>query len=391
MPEYWAVLLELLRKLPQHTRFIVLCSEENIRLRTAEFLRSNGFFDYQEAFTHARGTALPRCLLLSPAYYQQEHRFTRWVRDVFICRWDQKHRVVQISEINNQGKAVAVNLTETSGAIPQIIRAGDYTDLKLMGGNLLLDSDFMLVGYKELHSAWGDQLPDALKKIESRLLKHLNEQTEKPFREVIFIGKTALEKIRILVTSIRDWLHPQQSPEQSDNGLFNHLDMFLTITGTNSAAGKPRLVLARAADLFTLGPADPKAIGILEKINAIFDAFQEELQENFEVIRNPIPVFIDYQSKSESGLHYTPPDRLYLGSYNNCLLENGKSQRIWLPQISISKEHALHGKRLQEIELKNKLLWEKLGFQVTFIEANFHPFLRMHGGLHCMTLELGRG
>lgn len=154
----------------------------------------------------------------------------------------------------------------------------------------------------------------------------------------------------------------------------SHLDLVLSLTGTVTAAGRPRLLLAdpRSGPM----PDSPRTAGWADQLDAT--ARQLELS-GFAVMRNPVPYLA----------HPAWSPNANLRAYNNILLENeirpGRSRPcVWLPQFA-DLEPDLAG-----FDAANCALWQDLDFDPVPI-FGFSALVRAGGGIRCLSKVLQRG
>lgn len=388
-----AVLLELLRKMPRYTRFILYCSSEESRVEAETFLRANRFRRFWVAGAGARPAQIPKCTLLT----QQRTGTsvgTSWIRDTFFVKWDPAAQTAFLSETASQRLAerhLAEFLEQSADIFPNVEAGQDFQGLPLAGGNALLAGRYILAGYEETKEMDSAELEKQVKAL-------FNYETDTPFDRVLIVGRQSSEKVQAFIESLYPFFTDATNAEREAiprfASMFLHLDMFLTVTGITGAGQKPVLFLARAAGLCTLGSPTGSASAILTTWNDYMDAIALELEPYFEVRRNDIPLFIRYRSinKENKGILSSRPIGIFPGAYNNCLVEvNNRTRRVWLPKISYASRYAVHQKWLNNLEKENQALWEQLDFTVSWIEADFYNLSLGYSGLHCITKELARG
>lgn len=387
------VLLELLRKMPRYTRFILYCSSEESRVKAEMFLRVNRFQRYWLAGTGPRPVQIPKCTLLT----QQRTGApvgTSWIRDTFFVNWDPAAQTAFLSETASQRAAerhLAEFLEQSADIFPNVEAGRDFQDLSLAGGNALLAGRYILAGYEETKEMDSAELEKQVKDL-------FNYETDAPFDRVLIVGRQSSEKIQVFIESLYPFFTDATNAEREAiprfAGMFYHLDMFLTVTGVTGADQKPVLFLARAAGLCTLGNTTGLESDILTTWNDYMDAIARELKPYFEVRRNDVPLFIRYRSinKENKGILSARPIGIFPGAFNNCLVEvSGATRRVWLPRISYASRYAVHQRWLNGLEKQNLEMWEQLNFKVFWIEADFYNLSVGYSGLHCITKELARG
>jgi len=262
-------------------------------------------------------------------------------------------------------------------------------DLYLSGGNLLADENFLLTGYKEFQLSWqngseahGDQyfFKDETAAV-TALLDWANGKGLMFYNKAYLVGKGApfLAKDGLWGDSI-----------------FAHIDCYLSLTATRvtDASGCSRYVLLLAKADRILLPENTlrdREDGILQTLNNFLDSVAQQLADtgDFEVWRNSVPVFAHCAWDEDTARSY--PVRFYLGLLNNVLVQAvNDAKLVWLPRLGGAKFLTGADEYLAHIEDENAALWTKLGYEVRFIDANFHPFWHWSGGLRCMTMDLVR-
>lgn len=391
-----SILLELLRKLPRYTRFFVYCTSELNRSELVAFLHRHKFKRF--AIVPADATVAPqvKCLLFAP---QPERDYTYWVRDPFLIRWDKTTQTAYLMETKSQKEAdwnLAENLQTLPLGGPRLEVAGRTADIFLSGGNVLLDNGFILTGFEEAQQNWmaNQSRSDWARQVRSLLSIAPDQSSD----HLVVLGEEAAPYIPDYIDALLKFFPDANALEQQGVRrfsplVFSHIDMFITPTGVLGKHNKPVLFLARGDVLLTLGYSHEKEQAVLESWNAYMDAIERELQDWFEVRRNPVPLFVQYKSaeKNRSKIQAARPEGVYPGAYNNCLVETTKKvRRVWLPRISIAPVYHLHREVLDRLDRENEALWKQLGFNVSFIEADFHEFLMDYSALHCITKELAR-
>lgn len=389
--EYLKIVLELLRKMPRYTRIVLFCTSAANRTKAATFLRKNRFANFIEAHEDTSLECRYKCLLLSPYKSDLNPEIDEWVRDHFFVKWDSNTQTAFLEEAG--GSAVLSHYLELSGAMnPRVKSTSDFTDLPLVGGNVLLTEHHILVGYEESRRS------PCLAILENRIKLLFNTSESNPFHSVIWVGERASGKINPFKSIVLDYFRKYAEWGELDwlerylTQMFDHIDMFLTVTGVPGKRHKPLLFLARGEVLITLNNSVKEEQKLLEALNNYLDMIEIELSPFFDIQRNPIPVFIDYKSKQKENILIAHPDGFYIGAYNNCLVETThRTRRVWLPRISIAPKFLLHAEILNQVERRNEQLWKDRGFNIYFIEADFHVSLSLLSALHCLTKELARG
>ena len=189
-----------------------------------------------------------------------------------------------------------------------------------------------------------------------------------------------------------------------------HIDMFITLAGRNDAGGFDALVGSPAMGDEMLGTRSPFSAA------DTYDAIADRLAAaGMTVRRNPLvhrpevgPAFTVAELRFLGGqpgneaLLDAVNDLLALGAketsiarvrtwhhitWNNCLVENSAAEgrHVYLPTFG-----HLPNEDLEPIDEAMKALWEELGFTVHLL-ADFNPFARRQGVVHCIKKYLRRG
>jgi hypothetical protein len=391
--EYFAILLELLMKMPPYTRFILYCTSEQKRAEAAAFLRASKFLRFRETGSNIRPARPPKCMLIAPTGNINQ-KGTPWIRDTFFVKWDSSTQTAFLSETASQRgaeKDLAEFLEQSGDIFPKVEAGPDFMELPLVGGNVLLVDQYVLVGYQDTNG-----MPRA--ELERQVKNLFNTMPDTPFQTVLVVGEPAAKKIpeflKHLFAFFKDSTPAETRSIPRFADMFLHLDMFLTVAGVKGANQKPVLFLARAECLCTLSNTSDQEQKILSVWNAYMDLIDQELEPHFDVRRNPVPLFIEYRPLNEDGKNILRirPVGIFFGAYNNCLVEVSEgTRRVWLPGISRISYYSVHRKALDAIEQKNREMWEGLDFEVSVIEADFYKLLLGYSALHCITNELARG
>jgi hypothetical protein len=125
---------------------------------------------------------------------------------------------------------------------------------------------------------------------------------------------------------------------------------------------------------------------ILAEWNTYLDAVAHQIEAigDFEVWRNPIPLFALCYWDWDRACPY--PSRPYLGLMNNALIERTQfNKKVWLSALTPAPYLTDVTETLAIMEQVNIDMWVALGFEVRIIHANFHPFWQWLGGLRCLT------
>ena len=189
-----------------------------------------------------------------------------------------------------------------------------------------------------------------------------------------------------------------------------HIDMFITLVGRNDAGGFDVLVGSPALGDELLGTRSPFSA------SDTYDAIADRLVAGgMTVRRNPLvhrpevgPAFTVAELRFLGGqpgneaLLDAVNDLVALGAketsiarvrtwhhitWNNCLVENSATEgrHVYLPTFG-----HLPNEDLEPIDQAMKELWEELGFTVHLL-ADFNPFARRQGVVHCIKKYLRRG
>ncbi len=250
---FFQIVLELLQKMPPHTRFILYCTSVEKRLALKTFFNTRDFSDFCEDFPLA-GHA-PKCLLLAPPV--NEYRsYPKWARDAFFVKWAPDIQIASLQETkrtreNDSYLAEALEGLDI-GAL-NIHPGPDFPDLILAGGNALLVEHYVLAGFEEVKQNLDEETSEET--IVLQLKNLFNTSADEPFREIILAGRTATSKIQVFINAVLAYFSPATRAEieirtKFTRSMLSHLDMFLTVTGVSTEQGKPVLFLAQRCRIY---------------------------------------------------------------------------------------------------------------------------------------------
>jgi hypothetical protein len=313
----------------------------------------------------------------APEYVQ----FLVWAEDPYV--------VVEDASIKRRATYLLEPFTfrrVSDAVIADIVSDATYirsfqSPLYFQGGNVLIGDDFTLIGadYPANTLALVEQtghirVPDDIEAAE--YVHQLYQQTFDPKRRLIYVGTTLpvpQETSRQIMINGERWEEVIYVGTGEAQPIF-HIDMFISLAG-RGRSDKYRLLVGspRMADEILNQAPLPHAMA------AIFDDMARTLsQQDFEVIRNPLP--LTYLDDPQAKVRMW-----YFATANNCLVQiDGQDKRVWLPTYG-------HGawSNLKAIDKANKRIWQKLGFNVTEL-ADFHPFAQNLGSVHCIKKYLER-
>ena len=351
------------RVMPAHTTLLVWCNNHRARTTLEEWLIAQGADPVLITITDPLALQAGKIVLTAPPGATTLKSYSHWVRDPFLLLW----RNDGIAELvkSTHTKTNDTNWAEKEIAKIQIEGKNSFLlsnmVLKVAGGNILFDEDFILLGHAQFKASAGNQTIESMR---AELMDLFNsERSEHKFKRVIEIGT----------------FNNSDSERVTEPSLLQHIDMYLSLTGKKKN-GK-YLVLVAECKIIDDIPLQNTEKTILN-VNAYLDQVCKQLEtEGFQVIRNSIPVLFNPKTR-----------RRYLGAYNNCLLEvqDENNAIVWLAKISQGQEMKKYYKQLVQIEEENKNIWQGLGFEVRMVEAEFDNLLDNQGSLHCLTNELLR-
>lgn len=389
--EYLAFVQALLQSLPVGTRLLICCS----RPEYADFLKGELDETLSESLRFVKFGRVPKhgkCFLWVPK--NANDHVNPWCRDSFflqkapgeayltLCKTHYQYDNSFLCDALSRLRIPGLSLLKEAG--------GRGEGLYLSGGNLLADEDFLLTGYHEFKLSWqndlGGDISHPLPKNEAdavaALLDWANGTGPALYKKIYLVGQEAP--------------FPRKDGFWSDS-ILGHIDCYLSLTATwtTDVSGRPRYVLLVArADRILLpdGVLWNKGEDLLQMLNLFLDKAAQQLADtgDFEVWRNPLPVFVHCAWDHDAERPY--PVRFYMGLLNNVLLQVADGAKsVWMPRLGQAKFLTGAEAYLRSLEDSNTALWEKLGYKVRFVEANLHTFWQWRGGLRCMTLDLERG
>ncbi len=360
---YRSVYIDLMKKLPPKTKFIILTHPS-----VAAELKA--------ALKDAKATARTT-IVDAPEYLQ----FLVWAEDPFVVVEDvgRKTRATFFVEpftFRRAGDAVISDLVAGATALKNT-----QSPLYFQGGNVLIGDDFVLIGVdypsntlELVEQAGHIRIPEGVDAAE--FIRELYQKTFDPTRRLLYAGSrmpVPQYKTRPVTINGESWQEEVYLGTGQAQPIF-HIDMFISLAG-RSRAGKYRLVVgspAMADELLGRAPI-PHAMA------EIFDDVARTLKEQgFEIVRNPLP--LTYVDDVSNKLR-----TWYFATANNCLVQiDGADKRVWLPTYG-------HGDwaDLAVIDARNKEIWRKMGFAVTEL-TDFHPFAQNLGAVDCIKKYLKR-
>ncbi len=360
---YRSVYADLLKKLPETTKFIIVTHPSVIK-------------DLKQCLAEA-GVTRRTQIIEAPEYVQ----FLVWAEDPYVVVEDAstKRRATYLLEpftFRRVSDAVIADIVGDATYIRSF-----QSPLYFQGGNVLIGDDFTLIGadYPANTLALVEQtghirVPDDVEAAE--YVRQLYQQTFDPKRRLIYVGTTLpvpQETSRQVTINGEQWEEVIYVGTGEAQPIF-HIDMFISLAG-RGRNDKYRLLVGSpmmAEEILKQAPV-PHAMA------AIFDDIARTLQrQGFEVIRNPLP--LTYVDDPQAKVRMW-----YFATANNCLVQiDSQDKRVWLPTYG-------HGSwsNLKAIDKANKRIWQKLGFHVTEL-ADFHPFAQNLGSVHCIKKYLER-
>jgi hypothetical protein len=254
--------------------------------------------------------------------------------------------------------------------------------LYFQGGNVLIGDDFVLLGIDYLYNtletfrtSGAVSIPAGVEPFD--FLTGLFARTFGEDRAMFFPG-TRLpvpqqQEGQIQVNG-QTWTEVRYMGTGDRQPIF-HIDMFLSLAG-RADDGRYRVLVGSPSEADRILGRGPSRWAMHE----VFDDIASRLTaEEFEVIRNPLPItYVDY-----------PGERVrewYFATSNNCLVEiDGDSRQVWLPTYG-------HGpwEDLAATDDANRRIWEGLGFEVHQL-GDFNIFTQNLGAVHCIKKYLQRG
>lgn len=256
-------------------------------------------------------------------------------------------------------------------------RRGDEL-VPLDGGNLLVGSDYALVGRDEL-AFWQARRPVRPPQDPDAALALFAADYGLPAR-VVPVGEAPPSESPFGRTEWRGaepWRidpDPGIVAKGSRQAVF-HIDVYVTPAGRDET-GRPRLLVGDpclAADLAGLEPP-PSAFA------ARFDADAAALSAaGFSVVRNPLPATaVDHPHRRRRTRHILSPNNAWVET------EEGRPGRAWVPQFGAGP-----GDPLSIVDAAMTALWRSLGFEPVAV-AGLLPLALRNGGLNCASRILRR-
>lgn len=299
-----------------------------------------------------------RCCIISPA--EGKENYTHWVRDPFLCR---RGNSQSIEVLKSSGAKLEDQLWSEKylgkvniGNTPVTVNTQIY--LPVSGGNLLFDHDFILVGHHQFrrHIKDGD-----IAAAKAKLLNALSKYGQ--FSRVITVGRTALYE-------------PFRLP---------HIDLYINLVGCGYKSYPQQhiytMLLGECCTIWGDQPPNADINNIVVGINRYLEAVKDQLiEEGFDIRRIPLPLIAgDHQEKGR------------LCSFNNCLVERcAEGNKVWLPRYTYNGTGEPWYPALISAEEQVSAVWDSLGYDVYFVDADFHSILDENGSLHCITQEIWR-
>lgn len=347
----------LLSVVPESTRLLIWCNQ----LKGAK-----SFQNYLKIHGWTKGVILAplntpisetfKCLIIYPT--DGWMFFTSWVRDpmIFIQEDVKAVRVIsaQGQSLDDQGWIKKVFSKILLSPTLTIKKSGQK--FPVAGGNFLADDQFVFVGAHQFRKSIGARSENS---VITDMLDEL-DGTDSIRRKVIRVGNTTHFEPEVLM----------------------HIDLYLNLTGTKHlVTGKYQVMLAFPIIIQKELISNPRVQKKLQALITYLELIKKELEmEGFEVINIPLPLLFDNS--------YGNPK---LCSYHNGLFsvhENGNW--AYLPRYSFNKEKEAWYSMLVQIEAEIELKWEKLGFTLGWVNADFHKIIDQNGSLHCITQEILR-
>lgn len=274
-----------------------------------------------------------------------------------------------------QGPLVAAGPRLT---LPDTVARRSDELLPLDGGNLLVGSDYALVGRDEL-AFWQSRRPVRPPDDPDAALALFAADYGLPAR-VVPVGEAPPADSPFGRTEWRGeepWRidpDPGIVAKGSRQAVF-HIDVYITPAGRDEA-GRPRLLVGDprlAADLAGLEPP-PAAYA------ARFDAEAAALAASgFAVVRNPLPATaVDHAHRRRRTRHVLSPNNAWVETVE------GRPGRAWVPHFAAGPEDPL-----ATVDAAMTALWQRLGFKTVPV-AGLLPLALRNGGLNCASRILHR-
>ena len=398
-PELAAGYQSVIRALRPGTRFVVVHHESRR-------------WDVEEWFDAAGHPDANITYVAVPDYVT----FTDWAEDPYVAVFDVADDTAYLMEPWEFPRAGDALLSE-SVQEHVALRSGQ-APLIFQGGNCLIGDEFWLLGK--------DYFADSVALVEGRDAPvTVPDDTSAPDfvsrlfgdyvdggRELVVVGTERPIPLREFYGSReKDEFYVEIAGDGASTyqPMF-HIDMFITLAGRNDAGGFDALVGSPAMGDEMLGTRSPFSAA------DTYDAIADRLAAaGMTVRRNPLvhrpevgPAFTVAELRFLGGqpgneaLLDAVNDLLALGAketsiarvrtwhhitWNNCLVENSAAEgrHVYLPTFG-----HLPNEDLEPIDEAMKALWEELGFTVHLL-ADFNPFARRQGVVHCIKKYLRRG
>lgn len=394
---------ELYLKLSSYTQLLVWVNTQKDQNQLYCFLQTlkDVSVEFYSSDKYGKLNSLKsKCIVLYPDEGNTE--FRKWVRDQFIMLKNPNQQIT-ITEVCDQGfNSYLANILEEQKLINNIRKKtiNEKCWFLLDAGNILADDDFILIGLnqyleirKKISQSFPENPPTTLNNKVDNFLSQMFQDT--------LIRSTSKKKIipvGNLNTNVCDTAKNINSfgPMQ---GVFNpylwrntasnqkkksipdkgeiipeliHIDLFLSLTG-QYYDNRYIIIIATPIALF---PKNSKVANTLQCLLTNI-AIELETKHNFKVLRNPIPLISEHQDDAN----------YYAGFYNNCLVENSDQKRtVFIPSYATGQWKS----KLEYFDRINYQIWDRLGFEVKLIKADFHKASNEKGALHCLTHELLR-
>ena len=270
-----------------------------------------------------------------------------WIQDPFlVAEHDGVPLLLPLPDTDHAGQH-AQWLTQTG------CRLGPAPPLHLAGGNMLTGDRFRLVGATSIENTL--RIGDRPLTTEAAMARHAALDA----RPIHIFGFTL--SCRGGTPSLAQQPH--------------HLDLVVSLTGVETADGRPILLVADPRK--TCDPDGPRMEGWAEQLDASVERLTED---GFAVHRNKVPYLA----------HPTYAPNPMLRTYNNVIVENtvrtgqGKTRPlVWLPQFGDLEPE------LAPYDNANRLAWEALGFEIVPV-LGWSALVRAGGAIRCASKILTR-
>jgi|GEM_PF-2480519 len=333
-----------------------------------------------------------------------EESFSTWAQDAVIVGTDEANMKYLLTAKNpkredrrNDG-SIASRVAEHG--LGYTLRKFDF---QLEGGNVLVADDFILIGKDEIrHNGKYTTEKEFLNKFkqhigDKRKVFFVQSSEHKPedIPEEVFFEKRNLERhLGEKYTSKsngKEYTHHIHDWSGEIQPIF-HIDVFITLLGYNKNNEYEILVGQPEAGFNIKNETNEDLIRIfnnqmfhtqirinecIENLERSFNSFGKQIK----IIRNSLPLTY----KKDGYEHHW-----YWATYNNCLIQNGKNKTVWLPTYGHPTRVNPHWKELKEYDTKNYEKFRKMGFDVHFINTDFHRLAQKNGSFHCISKCLSR-